>query len=316
MLDLSIIIVNWNVAALLSACLDSILRNNISLNAVDDERLSAEIIVVDSASSDDSLAMLRARYPQITLIAESENVGFTRGNNIGLRAARGRHLLLLNPDTEIIDDALHKLVAYVDAHPDVGIVGPNTRNSDGSYQSTRRRFPTLTTAYFESTWLQPYAPRHILDTFYVNDASEDATLDVDWVQGSALLARREVYEHIGGLDEGYVMFCEELDWCHRAKDNGWRVVYVGDARIIHHGGKSTEQVTARKHIHFQQSKLRYVHKHHGAFEAQMLRLFLLASYTWEIAVEGFKALLGHKRELRQTRIDAYRQILRSGLKVT
>lgn len=316
MLDLSIIIVNWNVAALLSACLDSILRSDVSLDTPDDARLSIEIIVVDSASSDDSVAVLRQRYPQVTLIAESENVGYTRGNNIGLRAARGRHLLLLNPDTEIIGDALQQLVAHLDAHPDVGIVGPNTRNTDGSYQSTRRRFPTLATAYFESTWLQPYAPRHLLDTFYVNDAAEDATLDVDWVQGSALMARREVYEQIGGLDEGYIMFCEELDWCHRAKDDGWRVVYLGNARIIHHGGKSTEQVAARKHIHFQQSKLRYVHKHHGTFEAQVLRRFLLASYTWEIAVEGVKALLGHKRPLRQARIDTYRQVLRSGLKVT
>ncbi len=109
------------------------------------------------------------------------------------------------------------MVAYLDANPTVGIVGPYTHNSDGSYQSTRRRFPTLATAFFESTWLQGFAPKPLLDRFYVNDAPPDQTLDVDWVQGSALMARREVYAQIGGLDEGYVMYSEELDWCKRAK---------------------------------------------------------------------------------------------------
>ncbi|MFN8375236.1 MAG: hypothetical protein U0694_20465 [Anaerolineae bacterium] len=139
---------------------------------------------------------------------------------------------------------------------------------------------------------------------------------MDWVQGSALLARREVYQQIGGLDEGYVMFSEELDWCKRAKDAGWRVVYFGSAQIIHHGGKSTEQAGARKHIYFQQSKLRYYRKFHGVGAATVLRLFLLASYAIQIGIEGTKSLLGYKRALRNERIRAYWQVLRSGLKVS
>lgn len=305
MVDLSIIIVSWNVADLLSACLDSIRAS-----------LSTEIIVVDSASSDGTPDMLRTRYPDVKLLAQTENVGFTRGNNIGLQAAQGRYLLLLNPDTEVIGDALEQMVAYLDAHPEVGIVGPHTLNSDGSHQSTRRRFPTLAVGVFESTWMQGYAPQGLLDRYYVRDLPDDGTYEVDWVQGSALMARREVYQQIGGLDEGFIMYSEELDWCKRAKQAGWRVVYLGHAKITHHGGKSSEQAGGRRHIHFQQSKLRYFRKYHGALAAQALRLFLLASYGLQLAQEWLKGALGHKRALRQERVRAYWQVLRSGLKVT
>lgn len=308
MIDLSIIIVNWNVAALLSACLDSIRASS--------PQCSVEIIVVDSASADNSVPMLRDHYPDVTLLAQSENVGFTRGCNIGMAQAHGRYLFLLNPDTEIIGSALDRLVHFMDAYPDAGIAGAHTLNTDGTYQSTRRRFPTLATAIFESTWLQGVAPRAILDRYYVNDAPHNVTLEVDWVQGSALIARREVFEQIGGLDEGFIMYSEELDWCKRAKSAGWRVMFVSDAVIIHHGGKSSEQVAPRRHILFQQSKLRYFRKHHGRFAAQSLRLFLLASYGGQILEESAKSLLGHKRALRQERIRAYWQVLRSGLRVT
>lgn len=308
MIDLSIILVSWNVADLLAACLESI------ANGTGDLRL--EVIVVDSASSDNSVTMLRERFPQARLIDHTENIGYTRGNNVGMAAAQGRHLLLLNPDTEIMGDALMRMVAYLDGNPTVGVVGPYTHNSDGSYQSSRRRFPTRTLAFFESTWLQPFAPKALLDRFYVNDAPVEQTLDVDWVQGSALMARREVYAQIGGLDEGYVMYSEELDWCKRAKDAGWRVVYLAEAHILHHGGKSSDQVVARRQILFNQSKLRYFRKVYGGFFAQILRLFLLLNYAMQLGVEWVKGLLGHKRPMRQERVRQYWQVLRSGLKVS
>lgn len=307
MLDLSIIIVSWNVADLLAACLTSI---DAGLGA-----LQVEVIVVDSGSTDTTVAMIRQRFPRVILLPQSENIGYTRGNNLGLAHATGRHLLLLNPDTEIVGAALPVLVAYLDAHPDVGIVGPYTCNTDGSYQSTRRRFPTLATAVFESTWLQPYAPKALLDRYYINDAPPDQTLDVDWVQGSALMARREVYAQIGGEDEAYTMYSEELDWCKRAKAAGWRVVFVAEAQIVHHGGRSSDQVVARRHILFQQSKLHYVRKFHGAAAAQMLRAVLLLNYAVQLGLEAAKSLIGHKRALRRERIGQYWRVLRSGLKV-
>jgi N-acetylglucosaminyl-diphospho-decaprenol L-rhamnosyltransferase len=306
--DLSIIIVSWNVTELLKACLQSIAQSPLG-------KYTVETIMVDSASTDDSVQMVRNHFPLVILLPQSENLGFSRCNNIGLQAASGHYVFLLNPDTEIVGDALAQMIAYMDANPTVGILGPHTLNTDGTTQSTRRRFPTLALGFIESTWLQNFAPRHLLDHYYATDIADDSVSEVDWVQGSALLARRDVYTQIGGLDEGYVMYSEEMDWCKRAKVAGWRVVYFGKADIVHHGGKSSEQVTARKHIHFQESKLRYFRKFHGWLPAQVLRLFLLTSYLWQIALESVKSVLGHKRSLRQERIQAYWQVVRSGLKV-
>jgi GT2 family glycosyltransferase len=308
MIDLSIIVVSWNVAELLAACLTSIYAGT--------GNLRADVIVIDSGSTDQTIAMLHERFPQVTLLPQVENIGYTRANNLGLAQAEGRYLLLLNPDTEIMGDVLPHMVAYMDANPTVGIIGPYTHNTDGSYQSSRRRFPTLATAFFESTWLQALAPKFMLDRFYVNDVPPDQTLDVDWVQGSALMVRREVYAQLGGLDEGYNMYSEELDWCKRAKDAGWRVVFLADAHIIHHGGKSSDQVVGRRHILFQQSKLRYFRKHHGTIAAQALRLFLLLNYAVQLGIESTKGLIGHKRALRQERVQQYWQVLRSGLRVS
>ncbi len=309
MLDLSIIIVSWNVAELLAACLDSILKNTSS-------SLQIEIIVVDSGSTDNTIGMLKGSYPEIHLVENTENIGFVRGNNIGLKLAQGRYILLLNPDTEIIGDTLHEMVNYLEANPAVGIVGPHTLNTDGTTQSTRRRFPTVTTGIFEATWLQKYAHRTVLERYYVQDQPDDGVFEVDWVQGSALMARREIYDQLGGLDEGFYMYSEELDWCRRAKLAGWQVVYLGTAHIIHHGGKSSEQVVAQRDIHFHQSKLRYYRKYHGALVAHGLRLAIILLYLWQIGLESVKALLGHKRTMRQNRVKQYLQVLRSGLKVS
>lgn len=307
MIDLSVIIVSWNVADLLAACLKSL-----EGSAGD---YQTEIIVVDSASTDDSAVRVMRDFPHVRLIAQPENLGFSRCNNIGLAAAAGRHILLLNPDTEVYDDALAQMIAYLDSNPQIGIVGPHTLNTDGTTQSTRRRFPDVKLAFFESTWLQPLAPKAWLDDFYITQPPDNAIFEVDWVQGSALMARQEVYARIGGLDTDYVMYFEELDWCKRAKDAGWRVVYLGTAQITHHGGKSTEQVASRKHIHFQESKLRYYRKYHGHVVTLALRLFLLTSYVWQVIREGVRWLMGSKRSMREARVRAYWQVLRSGLKV-
>lgn len=313
-MDLSIIIVSWNVAPLLAACLDSIAAAPVVRIAPDGSTAGAgrprvEVIVVDSASQDGTADMIRARYPWVHLLAERENIGFTRGNNLGLARAQGRHLMLLNPDTVVHGDALNRLIDALDARPEIGIVGPRVLNTDGTTQSTRRRFPTLATAFFESTWLQGYAPRDLIERYTVADMPDDGTYEVDWVQGCALVARRAVYEQIGGLDPGYIMFSEELDWCRRARDAGWRVLYLGEATITHHGGKSTEQVETSKHIYFQESKIRYFRKFHGRPAAWALRLFLLLSYGAQLVLEALKALVGHKRDLRRARVATYWRVL-------
>lgn len=307
-MDISVIVVSWNVAGLLKDCLTSLYAAHTGGRAM-------EVIVVDSASTDATVEMVRSSFPQVMLLAQAENVGFTRASNIGMAASTGRYILLLNPDTEIIGDALSQMADYLDSHSEVGIVGPHTLNSDGTTQSSRRRFPDRRTAFFETPWFQRFAPAGLLTRYEFAERSPDTTHEVDWMQGSCLFARREVYDQVGGLDTGYVMYFEELDWCKRAKDSGWQLQYLGSARIVHHGGKSTDQIGARKHIYYNESKLRYFSKVYGRAFATVLRLFLLAAYGWQLALEWLKGLAGNQRHLRQERVTTYWQVLRSGLRV-
>ena len=316
---LSVIIVSWNVRDLLQRALASVYASW-------GRKTGLEIIVVDNASHDDSVAMLRASFPDVQVIANTENRGFTGGNNQGLTAATGDFLLLLNPDTEIVQDALPRMVEYIRTHPDVGMVGPQLLNPDGSVQSSRRHFPTLPVLFLESTWLEKLAPRKLLRYYYAQDQADDVIQDVDWITGAAMLVRREVFSQVGGMDEGFFMYSEELDWCRRIRevawrdaswrDANWRIVYFPQARIVHHEGKSSEQVVPARHIYFQTSKVRYTRKYHGDAVAELLRLWLLAQYVWQIGVEGAKWLIGHRRDLRIARIAAYRQVLKSKLRMS
>jgi GT2 family glycosyltransferase len=300
---LSIIIISWNTRDFLADCLRSILDNP--------PKFTYEIIVVDSASEDGTVVMLNAEFPTVRLLAQAQNIGFVRGNNIGFTEARGDYLLMLNPDTEIIGTALDTLIDYMTLNPSVGIAGPRTLNSDGSLQSTKRRFPTLLTGIFESTWLQPFAPRAVLDYFYASEIPDQQSGLVDWVQGSALLFRRAVYRSIGGLDEGFAMYSEETDFCKRAKDAGWAVAYVASAQVIHHGGKSTAQASVRTQVAFQKSKVRYFLKHNGWFAALIVRTVILLNYGQQWVMETLKWALGHKRPLRRARMTAYTHVIRA-----
>ncbi len=305
MIDLSIVIVSWNVRDLLRRCLASIFTARLP---------GLEVIVVDNASGDGSTEMARGEFPAARLIANDRNVGFPAGNNQGFAAARGRFVMTLNPDTEVIGNTLAEMIAYLDAHPDVGALGPQVLNPDGSIQSSRRRFPTFTTALFESTWLQGVAPRGVLRRYYLDDVSPEVTQEVDWLTGACIAVRREALETVGGFDESFFMYSEELDWCRRIQSAGWGIVYLPDAKVIHHIGQSSEQAVAARHIYFQTSKVRYFRKYHGRFTAGALRWFLLAMYVWQIGLESLKALLGHKRGMRQQRVQVYWQVVRSGLK--
>lgn len=303
---ISVIIVSWNVADLLRRCLSAIADHSAGLDC--------EIIVVDSASTDDTVAMVQRDFPGVHLIPRADNVGFPRGNNLGLAHATGDYLVLLNPDTEVVGDALATLVACLRDHPDVGLVGPELLNSDGSHQSSRRRFPTTATLFFESTWLQPLAPRRLLRRYYAEELPSDAAADVDWVTGACMATRRDVVHRVGGMDEAYFMYSEELDWCRRIKAAGWRVRYLPAAQVIHHAGKSSEQAVTARHVNFNRARLRYTRLYHGRLVYAALRGWLLLGFAGQIAVEGAKWVLGHKRPLRRQRIASYRDVLRTGLK--
>ena len=339
--DLSIIIVSWNVRELLRGCLASLTTDDRRLTTAESSSVvrrpsSVEIIVIDNASSDGSAAMVAAEFPQVRLIANADNRGFTGGNNQGIAVAQGRYVFFLNPDTVVMGDALATMVAYMEAHPDVGVIGPQLRYGDGSLQSSRRRFPTFRSALFESTPLawhwpdNPWARRYRMEdqgsgirSQGTGDRGQDevgadslglAGEEVDWLVGAALLTRRNVLDQVGVFDEGYFMYSEELDWCRRVKTAGWRVVYLPSAQIIHYEGKSSEQVVAARHIRFQTSKVRYFRKFHGRLAADALRAFLLAAFAIEWALEAIKWLIGSKRSLRRERMAAYAQLLASGLR--
>ncbi len=321
--DLSIIIVSWNVRDLLARCLRSLQMSprlvlsgaTVSASTSEGRPYTAEVIVVDNASADDSAAMTATDFPWVRLVANDDNRGFTGGNNQGLELATGRYVLFLNPDTEVLGDALPIMLDYLEAHPEVGALGPELHYADGSLQSSRRRFPTLLTGFFESTPIawhwpdNPWARRYRMEE---TRADDDAV--VDWVVGAALLARRAVLDQIGGFDEAYFMYSEEMDWQRRAKDAGWEVAYLPSAQIVHHEGKSSEQVTAARHIYFQTSKVRYFRKFHGPVAAGALRLALVGSFAGEWLLEGGKRILGSKPELRRQRMAAYGQVCRALVK--
>lgn len=294
-----------------------LLRRALESIRADCAAYETEIIVVDNASQDGTVELLRAQFPNVRMIANADNRGFTRGNNQALQIAQGRFLFLINPDTEMMAGATRALVEFMaePANANVGIVGPQLVYADGSSQSSRRRLPTFLTALLESTKLQQWFPHNrTLEKYYMQDTRDDATQDVDWVVGAAMFVRRQVYERIGGLDETFFMYSEELDWCKRARDAGWRVVYLPCARVLHYEGKSSEQVLAQRDIYFHSSKVRYFKKYHGVLQGELLRYFLLGMFAYQTLEEAAKYLVGHKRDLRGARVKAYRQVLASGLK--
>ncbi|MEZ4767601.1 MAG: glycosyltransferase family 2 protein [Caldilineales bacterium] len=324
---LSVVIVNWNVCDLLRRCLasiagsDDLILTGAARGGVA-RRWSAEVIVVDNASGDGSLAMLASEFPSVQVIANKENAGFTRANNQGLAASRGRYILFLNPDTELAPGALSLMLQYAEAHPAAGILGPQLRYGDGALQSSRRRFPTLATFFVESTVVQGWWPRNqILARYYMLDRPDDVVSQVDWVVGACMLVRRDVLNRIGGFDEGFFMYSEELDLCRRTVAAGWQVVYLPQAVVTHYEGKSSEQVVAARHIRFHTSRVRYVRKYHGAPAAEAVRVFLLLTFAWQWLVEGAKWLAGliipsqrGQRSMRRERMAAYHAVLRSRLR--
>jgi hypothetical protein len=317
-LDLEIDNISRNAVDLLRDCLNSIYdAPDVHSDADGILHLgsyTAKVHVVDNASTDGSAQMVWERFPKVNLIASSENLGFTRGNNLALRHCQARYVLLLNPDTRVVGDALIKMLDYMEHHSDVAVLGPQLRHEDGSLQSSRRRFPTFMTALMESTLLQQWFPKNRwVQRYYLQDVSADQVQDVDWVTGACMLVRRDVLRAVGLLDEAFFMYSEELDWCRRIVDAGWRVVYFPKATVVHYGGRSSDQVVAERHIHFQRSKVLYFRKHHGQMVAEALRFFILGTYLFQMAEEGLKYVLGHKRSLRRARLRAYGDVLRSGL---
>jgi GT2 family glycosyltransferase len=297
--DLTVCILSWNTRALLRRCLASIFqpddpevleavaRAGLSLAArvpagmmsgtpsaphstppsVSDSHPSDyhEVIVVDNASADGSPDMVAAEFPEVRLHRSPTNLGFPAGNNAGYRLSHGRYFMLLNSDTVVLPGAFAELVAFADARPRAGIVGPRVLNPDGSLQMSCRRFPTLGAGLFRNTPLGKLFPNNRFTRDYLmTDWRHDEPRAVDWVSGCCLVARREMIEEIGPLDESFFMYCEDVDWAYRAGQAGWEVLYDPRATVIHEIGRSTDQAVNRMIVQFHRSMYRFFCKHYSA----------------------------------------------------
>lgn len=344
-IDLSVIIVSWNVWDDLRSCLhsiaaasdlppapalsttndvgtvqlDDITSSNGAVHTIDNYRV--ETIVVDNASTDATRDLVPTRFPWVRFIANTTNRGFTGGNNDGYAVSRGRLLLFLNPDTEIVGNAIPQMVRELDAAPHVGAIGPQMRYGDGSWQNNRRRFPSRLSGFFESTWCgQAWPGNPWTRRLHMLDWPHDRAHDVDWLVGAAIMARRTALDAAGRslprgpFDESFFMYSEEVDLCQRMRRAGWRIRYLPTAHIVHHEARSSDQVTATRHILFNYSKVHYYRKYFGKRWSELLRRFLLMEFGIQMVLERAKALVGHKRALRQERVAAYRSVLQSRLR--
>ncbi len=336
-IDLSIIIVSWNVWDLLRACLHSIEQTSRTTNddaaqlrffGPLDKPCTLEVIVVDNASRDATPDLIPSQFPWVRLLKSSTNLGFTGGNNGGYGLSQGEFVFFLNPDTEIIHtntperaaDSLWQLFTAISDDAAIGMVGPQLRYADNTQQDSRRRFPTPLTGFLESTWLGRLWPKNPwLRRMHMADWPASFRQDVDWLIGAAMLARRTALEAVrladytGPFDENFFMYSEELDLCRRIKQAGWRIVYVPEALVVHYEGRSSEQVVAARHIHFNTSKIFYYQKYFGPRWAALLRHYLLLEFRLQLYQERLKRRLRHKPTLRTARIEAYRQVIQSGL---
>ena len=242
-IDLSVIIVNWNAGAYLPAALDSLLRAQ--------GNLTLEVWLIDNASGDGSVAQVRQRYPQVRIIPNTENRGFAAANNQGLAIARGRYLLLLNPDTEMAPAGLGLLLDYLEQHPDVGVAGPSLVGERGKVQGGAAGYdPSPSTIFNYATFLYRLLPDHFIGLWVPQSRyARPEPIEVDWVSGACMMVRRIAALAAGPLDERYFMYSEDVEWCRRIRRAGYRVVCCPAIKVVHHVGGSSRQREAAFHAH-------------------------------------------------------------------
>ena len=286
MLDIGIVIVNWNTCDLLRRCLQTVFAS--------DGSASFEVLVVDNASEDGSAVMVAREFPQVILLENEENVGYPRGNNIGLRhfgfcvaggrvaAGAPRYALLLNPDTELPPGALGEMTRYMDARAQVGIAGPKLLLPDGSLdKACRRGFPTPMVSFYHFSGLArlfPHSPR--FGRYNMSFAHEDKELEVDSVVGAYMQVKRAVIEQIGLLDERFFMYGEDLDWAYRAKQAGYRVMYE-PAVVVRHVKRAASRKSARAQFEFWRAMLLFYRKHYRRSTVLPLHVLILSALLWK-----------------------------------
>ncbi len=289
--DLAVVILSYNTAGMLRNCLRSVFASQGGL------RLG--VCVVDNASSDESAALVRSEFPQAHLIVNAANVGYSAGNNVGLRwfgfgnerrssAPLPRYALLLNPDTVVPPDAFAGMTAFMDAHPTIGVAGPRVRRPDGSLdRACRRSFPTPQVSFYRMVGLSRLFPRsRRFNAYNLDFLPEDAVHPVDSVVGAYMQVRREAISQVGLLDETFFMYGEDLDWAKRIKDAGWEVWYNGRSEIIHVKQAASSQ-SIKSRIDFYEAMWLFYRKHYRSTTAwpldQAIRLGVTTKAGLDVA---------------------------------
>lgn len=258
---LTIILVNWNGAELLPNCLESLARVMPALPPT-------ETIIIDNASTDHSISIIRQKFPWVRLLQNSHNVGFAKANNQAIQQSQGDYILLLNTDTILLSHSLPPLLELMHQNPQIGIIGPTLLNPDHTFQSSACRFPTLLNCALQLLGLSPliygaYFPSATLEASQIPQPTQ-------WVSGACLLVRREMIEQIGLLDEQFFMYMEEVDWCYRTQQAGWQVYHQPHAQIIHLGGGSSAKVKPYVLARQWLARLRFFQKYHPAWQTVCL----------------------------------------------
>lgn len=285
--DLSIIIVNYNTRQLTLDCLESVYA---SLSSY-----SYEVIVVDNASHDGSVEAIREAYPQVRLIANNDNTGFAVANNQGMKITKGRYILLLNSDTIVQQDTLHTMIGFMDRHPEMGASGCKVILPDGSLdKACKRGFPTPSASFYYAFGVSRLFPdRPKFNQYQLGHLSPDDEYPVDCLVGAFMLVRRETIEQVGGLDETFFMYGEDIDWCYRIKEAGWGIFYYPRTYIVHYKGGSARRKPLKITYEFHRAMWVFHRKHY----AKQYNLFTNAAVWMGISLKFTLSLLRSKLSL-------------------
>jgi len=290
-LMVSIIIVSWNARDYLMQCLASLFAGAC--------RHPMEVIVVDNASTDGSAESVARDYPGVQLIRNATNLGFARANNIGISAATGKYVCLINSDVKVLPDCINRLVEYQEEHPDVGMVGPRVIGGNGKLQRSCRGFPTVWNMFCRALALDTIFPKIRLFTGYsLRYWPQETCRAVDILSGCFWLVRRQALADVGLLDESFFMYGEDMDWCQRFWKHGWKLAFVPSAEAIHYGGASSANAPVRFYIERHRADLQYWQKHHSSLA--VASYFLITCLHLLLRLGGYFAALLFRPSARKT----------------
>jgi GT2 family glycosyltransferase len=258
-MKVSVVIVTWNAKSYVAECLQSMRENC---------QIPAEIIVVDNASSDGTPELVRSVFPECRLVETGANLGFAKGNNIGIALATGKYLFLVNSDVKILPGCVENLVELMEANPDMGLAGPQMLGADGSIRRSTMRFPTLWNSSCRAMALDSVFPHSgVFAGYLMGDFNHQRTRDVEILNGWFWVVRRKALDQVGGLDEDFFMYGEDMDWSYRFRKAGWRNAFCAESTAVHYGGASSALAPARFYVEKQRANVQYWKKHHGRFAA-------------------------------------------------